>query len=83
MDLTLSRFHQARLDLVSGLKALVGYQITPKVRARYTKWAADEAVPEEKLRDRAFLGAQVAHDPLYQASRHISSCVMRCRPREA
>ena len=82
MDLTLSRFHQARLDLVSGLKALVGYQITPKVRARYTKWAADEAVPEEKLRDHDFLGAQVAHDPLYQASRGLQRITQELMWRE-
>ncbi len=82
MDLTLSRYHQARLDLVSGIKALVGYQISPKVRARYEKWAADNAVPEAKLRDRAFLGGQVGRDPLYQASRGLQRITQEMMWRE-
>jgi len=82
MDLTLTRSHQARLDLVSGIKALVGYQISPKVRARCERWAADDAVPEDKLRDRAFMGAHVGRDPLYQASRGLQRITQELMWRE-
>ena len=71
MDLTLARRDQARLDLIAGVKALTGYAITPQVRARYERWASEEAIPEDRLRDRAFVAAHVGADPLYQASRGL------------
>ena len=71
MDLTLARPDQARLDLISGVKALTGYAITPRVRARFERWAAQAQVPETQLRDRAYLGTIIGADPLYQASRGL------------
>jgi SAM-dependent methyltransferase len=71
MDLTLARPDQARLDLISGVKALTGYAITPKVRERFERWASQSQVPETQLRDRAYLGSVIGADPLYQASRGL------------
>lgn len=71
MDLTLSRYHQARLDLISGVKALVGYRLSPQVRAAYERRAEAERVPEAELRDRAKIGARIGRDPRYQASRGL------------
>ena len=82
MDLTLTRYHQARLDLVSGVKALVGYQMSPRVRARCEKWAAHNAVPEAKLRDRAFMAGEIGRDPLYQASRGLQRITQELMWRE-
>ncbi len=71
MDLTLSRYHQARLDLVSGVKALAGYRLTPQIRAKYERVAAEEAIPEAQLRDRGYMASRIGVDPLYQASRGL------------
>jgi SAM-dependent methyltransferase len=82
MDLTLSRYHQARLDLVSGLKALAGYRMSPQVRAKHQAWAEEQALPEEQLRDRAFMNRQVGADPLYQASRGLQRITQELMWRE-
>jgi ubiquinone/menaquinone biosynthesis C-methylase UbiE len=82
MDLTLSRYHQARLDLISGVKALAGYRLSPKVRANYERWAEAERVPDARLRDRALVGAKIGRDPLYQASRGLQRITQELMWRE-
>jgi SAM-dependent methyltransferase len=82
MDLTLSRPHQARLDLISGIKALTGYRITPQVRARHEARARDRGLDDAQLRDRAFMDGTVGKDPLYQASRGLQRITQELMWRE-
>ena len=82
MDLTLSRYHQARLDLVSGVKALAGYRLSPQIRAKYEKVAAEEQIPEAQMRDRAYMAGRIGVDPLYQASRGLQRITQELMWRE-
>lgn len=82
MDLTLSRWHQARLDLVSGIKALGGYRLSPMIRAKHEKLAAADGIPEAQLRDRAFMARRIGPDPLYQASRGMQRITQELMWRE-
>jgi len=82
MDLTLSRWHQARLDLVSGVKALAGYRLSPQIRAKHTKLATEDALPEAQLRDRGYMTDRIGTDPLYQASRGLQRITQELMWRE-
>ncbi len=80
MDLTLSRYHQARLDLVSGLKALAGYRLSPQIREKYATLAQE--APEHDVRDRAWMAGRIGPDPLYQASRGLQRITQELMWRE-
>ena len=71
MDLRISRRHQARLDLVEGLKVHVAGQLMPSLRQEFENWCATEKPSEGQLRDSQFMQANLGSDPLYQTSRGL------------
>jgi len=71
MDLKLTRPHQARLDMVEGLKSFVASQVVPALRDEFDGWAQARKPGEEQLRDRTFMADRLEHDPLYQSSRGL------------
>jgi SAM-dependent methyltransferase len=71
MNLTLKRPHQARLDLIEGLKTFVAGDLVPGVRSDYQSWVERDKPTEEQLRDRSFMDAHFSHDARYQASRGL------------
>ena len=71
MDLRLNREHQARLDLVEGLKAFVAGSIMPQLRENFDDWRATTKPSETQLRDNDFMKNRLDTDPLYQTSRGL------------
>ena len=71
MDLRISREHQARLDLVEGLKVFIAGQMMPSLRQEFESWCAAENPSESQLRDSRFMQEKLGSDPLYQASRGL------------
>ena len=71
MELKLSRPHQARLDMVEGLKAFVAADVVPALRRDFDAWVDRSNPAAVQLRDRAFLAGRLETDPLYQASRGL------------
>lgn len=71
MDLRISREHQARLDLVEGLKVFVAGRIMPTLREEFDSWCASENPSDRQLRDSQFMQDKFSHDPLYQSSRGL------------
>jgi SAM-dependent methyltransferase len=69
MDLRLSREHQARLDLVEGLKVFVAGTLMPELRESFDEWCHRTNPPEHKLRDTKFMKKRLESDALYQSSR--------------
>jgi ubiquinone/menaquinone biosynthesis C-methylase UbiE len=71
MDMRISRKHQARLDLVEGLKVFVAGQLMPTLRQEFEGWCAAEDPSEEQLRNSQFMQTTLGANPLYQASRGL------------
>lgn len=71
MDLRLTRPHQARLDMIEGLKVFVGGEVTPNLRRSYDAWRDTAAPQDAQLRDREFMAGKLERDPLYQSSRGL------------
>lgn len=71
MDLRINREHQARLDLVEGLKVYVAGNVMPALRQDFEKWRDEEKPTDSQLRDAAYMHAKFDNDPLYQASRGL------------
>lgn len=71
MDLRINREHQARLDLVEGLKVYVAGNVMPALRQDFEKWCDEEKPTDSQLRDATYMHAKFDDDPLYQASRGL------------
>lgn len=71
MDLRLTRSHQARLDMVEGLKVFVGSDVVPALRRDYESWVEQAKPSESKLRDRKSMADRFERDPQYQSSRGL------------
>jgi SAM-dependent methyltransferase len=71
MDLRLARSHQARLDVVEGIKCFVAERLVAELRRDYEAWMKNAKPAEADLRRREFMAARFARDPLYQASRGL------------
>ena len=71
MDLRIHREHQARLDLVEGLKVYVAGHVMPTLRRDFEKWCDEEHPTDAQLRDTKYMHAKFDNDPLYQASRGL------------
>ena len=71
MDLKLTRGHQARLDMIEGLKNFVAADVVPAVRRDFDAWVDRRGPTADQLRDRAFMAGHLEHDPLYQSSRGL------------
>lgn len=83
MDLKLTRPHQARLDMIEGLKTFVASQVMPVLREEFDAWTEQRQPAEEQLRDRKFMAERLEHDPLYQASRGLQRLSQESMWREA
>lgn len=71
MEMRLTRSHQARLDMVEGLKVFIGSNVMPEVRREFDAWRDRTKPSETELRDRKFMANHLERDPLYQASRGL------------
>ena len=71
MDLKLRRPHQARLDMIEGLKAFVASEVVPALRHDFEGWTQRYNPAENQLRDRDFMARRLETDPLYQSSRGL------------
>jgi len=71
MDLKLTRPHQARLDMIEGLKAFVASEVVPALRRDFDGWTERRKPVEDQLRDREFMAGRWQTNPLYQSSRGL------------